>query len=103
LRGTQTTCACAAYDTIAYRKPGDLGADLQHDTDVAIAKRQRLIQLAADGVKSREHPVGSRLVDYLRKLFGLLARLLQQAAAAEFHQHAFGAGGNQRAPRADQK
>lgn len=70
-----------------------------HRSDVAVAQRNRLVQLRADRAERGGQAIGGNLVEHHLDLFRLLPRLGQQRGAAEVHQHAFGAGGDQRGPR----
>ena len=84
-------------------KPLTPGADRDHAPDIAVAHRQRLIELVAYRCDGRHQPVGADLVEHHAHLVGLLARLVDQPRLAEIDQHAFGAGRDQRARGANEQ
>ena len=88
---------------LADREALDPGAHLEHPADVAVAERQRLVELALHGLERGGHAVRAHLLEHLADLVRLLAHLLEQRAAAEVHQHPLGAGGDQRDGGADQQ
>ncbi len=90
-------------DAVARHEAGDALARRHHPADIAVAERQRLIELVAHRLQRRDQPVGRQLVQHLAHLFGLLARLVDQVRLAEVHQHALGARRHQRAARTDQQ
>lgn len=77
-------------------------AGLQHRPDIAVAERQRLVELVEHGFERRRQPVDPDLVERLAHLVGLLARLADEAGLTEIDQHPLRAGGNQRVGSADQ-
>ena len=87
---------------VAGDEAGHAGPDLDHRAGVAVAERQRLVELGAHRVQRRPDAVGPGLVEDLADLVGLLARLVDQAALAERDQHALGACRDQRPLGADQ-
>jgi hypothetical protein len=89
------------YHPVADLETRDAGADLDHLADVAVAERQRLVELGGHRLVGWDEAVGTHLVHDLAHLVRLLARLVDQVGAAEFDQHALGPGGDQRSPRAD--
>ena len=82
-------------DTVADRETGDAGADLDHPARIAVAERQRLIELVAHGLDGRQQAVRPHLVEHHAHLVRLLPRLVDQAALAEIHEHALGARRNE--------
>ena len=91
-----------ARHPIADLEPADAGAGLQDDAHVAVAERQRLIELVPDGLQGGNHPVGADLVEHRAQLVRLLAGFLDQAGLAEVEEHALGAGRDQRAGGAEE-
>ena len=91
-----------ARHPIADLEPADAGAGLQDDPHVAVAERQRLIELVPDGLQGGNHPVGADLVEHRAQLVRLLAGFLDQAGPAEVEEHALGAGRDQRAGGAEE-
>ena len=77
--------------------------DLGHPADIAVAKRQGLVELAQHRIDGGGHAVGAGLVEHHAHLVRLLAGLVDPAGLAELHQHAFGAGGNKGAGGVDEQ
>ena len=74
-----------------------------HYAYVAVAHGQRLAQHVAHRLQRGHQPVGADLVQHHAHLVGLLAGLVDQTSLAEVHQHALGAGRDQRVGTADQQ
>ena len=93
--GTHTISACLPLETTRSptAKPSTPAPDLEHDADVAVAQRQRLVELAAHRLERGHQAVGAHLVEHLPDLVGLLARLVEQVGLAEVDQHALLSGG----------
>jgi hypothetical protein len=89
-------------DTVANRETSNAGADLDHPARIAIAERQGLIELVAHGFDCGQKAVCPHLVEDHADFVRLLPRLLDQAALAEIHEHAFGARRNERSRRANE-
>ena len=89
-------------DTVADRETGDAGADLDHPARIAIAKRQRLIELVAHSFDGRQETVRLHLVKDHADFVRFSPGLLDQAALAEIHKHAFGARRNERSRGANE-
>ena len=90
-------------DPVAEREAADPGADVEHGTDVAVAQRQRLVELCAHRLVGRGETVGAHLLDDLFHPFRLLAGLVDQVCAPELEQHPLGAGRDQRAAGPNQE
>ena len=102
--GTLTTSACLPLDATRSptAKPSTPAPTSITTPDVAVAERQRLIELVAHGFERRHQAVRADLVEHHAHLVRLLARLVDQAGLAEIDQHALGAGRDQRAGGADE-
>ncbi len=85
-------------DAVAGGEAGHL-ARIQHLADVAVAERDRLGELAADGGDGGEQAFGAHLRERRAEFLRLLARLAQPAAAAELDQHPLRAERDQRTRR----
>jgi hypothetical protein len=88
---------------LAHREPVDAGAHLEHPPDVAVAERQRLVELALHGLERGGHAVRAHLLEHLAHLVRLLAHLVEQRTTAEVDQHPLGARRDQRKAGADQQ
>lgn len=62
-------------DAVAGAEILDAGRHLMHHADIAVAERDRLAELGADGIDRGHQPVRADLVQHLRHLLGLLPRL----------------------------
>ena len=88
--------------TIADRDAAHSSARIHYDADIAIAERQRLVQLIENGFDCRQNPIGSGLVEDHLHFVRLLACFFDQAGFAEFNEHALGTRRHKRTGRTDQ-
>ena len=71
-------------NAIAHRDASHSRAHIHHDAGVAVAERQRLIQLIEDGFKGRHNSIRSCLIEHGLHLVWLQACLLDQTGFTEF-------------------
>ena len=86
-------------DAVADGEPGDI-AGVEDFAHVAVAKRDRLGEFAADGGEGREESFAADLGEHRAEFLRLLAGLAQPVAAAELDQHPFRAERDQGSLRA---
>ena len=91
------------HDALPYREAGDVLAHVHDDADIAVPERQRLVQLAEDGLEGGNEAVGPDLVPHLPDPVRLGTRFPQQRRLPEADEHAFGTGRHERRRGADQK
>ena len=75
------------YHAVAGRKVIHSGSNLQHLAHVAVAQRDRFIELGAHRFQRGQQSIGLDLLPGLFHPVGLLARLVQQVGLAELEQH----------------
>ena len=78
-------------------------AGIKDFAHVAVAERDRLRELAADGGDRREESLAADLGEDRAEFLGLLAGLAQPTTAAELDQHPLGAERDQRTPGAHEQ
>ena len=83
LRCHDELCMAGIGDyAIADLEPGALGADRNDGADVAVAERQRRIELALDRLERGTETVRAHLLQRHPNFVGLLPRLVQQRSPA---------------------
>ncbi len=80
----------------------DVAANLQNNTRVAVAQRQRLVKLVEDRLDRGQQTVGLYLVEHHAYFVRLLSGLINQVRFAKIKEHAFGARRDERARSADE-
>jgi len=89
-------------DAITGREPRNTPAYIKHDTDIAVAKRQWLVEFTRHRLKRGGKTVCTNLVKHLPDLIRLLSRFSDQPCLTEVHKHPLCASGDERSRGADQ-
>lgn len=95
--------AAVRENPVSDGKSGHVRSDFEHSSDVAITEGNRLIELVCYGFERGEESVRADFIQHLTDFLWLLPGLAQPARFAEFLQHPFGAGRNQRGRCLDQQ
>src|SRR5690606_12185034 len=90
-------------NAISDTEPTHTRPDLNDLTDIAVAERERLIQLAAHRVERSPQTVRPDALENHTDPLRLESGLLQQICPSELHERPFGPGGHDRHSRLDQQ